>query len=94
MPLSKVADAAGTPLYVYSSALLRARFRAIDAAFGTYPHALHYALKANSALAIARRVVPETSSAEMRHAAAKVLTLQPVAEIERLLNESFATASK
>ncbi len=33
---------------------LRARYRAIDAAFGSYPHAIHYALKANSTLAIAR----------------------------------------
>ena len=33
---------------------LRERYRAIDEAFGGYPHALHYALKANSTLAIAR----------------------------------------
>ena len=32
-------------------ASLRERYRAIDAAFGGYPHALHYALKANSTLA-------------------------------------------
>ena len=39
---------------MYSAAPLRERYRAIDAAFGGYPHALHYALKANSTLAIAR----------------------------------------
>ncbi len=49
-----MAAAAGTPLYVYSAALLRDRYRRIDAAFGGYPHAIHYALKANSTLAIAR----------------------------------------
>ena len=54
IPLSAVAGAEGTPVYVYSAAAFRARYRAIDAAFGDYPHALHYALKANSALAIAR----------------------------------------
>ena len=52
--LSAVAQAEGTPLYVYSADLLRARYRAIDAAFGGYPHRLHYALKANSTFAIAR----------------------------------------
>jgi diaminopimelate decarboxylase len=52
--LAAIAGAEGTPLYVYSAALLRARYRAIDAAFGGYPHRLHYALKANSTLAIAR----------------------------------------
>jgi diaminopimelate decarboxylase len=41
---------------VYSAATIRARYRAIDAAFGGYPHAVHYALKANSTLAIARLV--------------------------------------
>ena len=54
VPLSAVAAAEGTPVYIYSAAVLRARYRAIDAAFGSYPHALHYALKANSTLAIAR----------------------------------------
>jgi diaminopimelate decarboxylase len=52
--LGAIASAAGTPLYVYSAAVLRERYQAIDAAFGGYPHAVHYALKANSTLAIAR----------------------------------------
>ncbi len=54
VPLAAIADAVGTPLYVYSAATVRARYRALDAAFGAYPHALHYALKANSSLALAR----------------------------------------
>jgi diaminopimelate decarboxylase len=53
VPLAEIAAAEGTPLYVYSAATLRARYRAIDDAFGAYPHAIHYALKANSTLAIA-----------------------------------------
>jgi diaminopimelate decarboxylase len=52
--LSAIAGAEGTPVYVYSAGLLRTRYREIDAAFGAYPHRLHYALKANSTLAIAR----------------------------------------
>jgi diaminopimelate decarboxylase len=52
--LSAIADAEGTPLYVYSAAALRERYQAIDRAFGSYPHAIHYALKANSTLAIVR----------------------------------------
>jgi diaminopimelate decarboxylase len=52
--LSAIADAEGTPVYVYSAAMLRQRYRDVDEAFGGYPHALHYALKANSTLAIAR----------------------------------------
>ncbi len=56
VPLSAIAEAVGTPVYVYSAAAFRARYRAIDAAFGRYPHALHYALKANSTLAVARLI--------------------------------------
>ena len=52
VPLSTIARAEGTPLYVYSAAGIRERYRAIDDAFEGYPHRLHYALKANSALAI------------------------------------------
>ena len=54
VPLEPLAAAHGTPLYVYSAATIAARYRAIDDAFAGYPHAIHYALKANSTLAIAR----------------------------------------
>jgi diaminopimelate decarboxylase len=54
VPLADIAAAEGTPLYVYSAATIAARYRAIDEAFASYPHALHYALKANSTLALAR----------------------------------------
>ena len=54
VPLVEIAAQTATPVYVYSAALLRERYSAIDAAFGAYPHALHYALKANSSLALVR----------------------------------------
>ena len=54
VPLSRIAAAEGTPLYVYSAATIGERYRAIDDAFTGYPHTLHYALKANSTLALAR----------------------------------------
>jgi len=64
VPLSAIAEAEGTPLYVYSAAVLRDRYQAIDAAFGDYPHRLHYALKANSTLALARRLCELGSAAD------------------------------
>jgi diaminopimelate decarboxylase len=54
VPLDELAAEHGTPLYVYSASTIVSRYRAIDEAFATYPHALHYALKANSTLAIVR----------------------------------------
>jgi len=54
VPLDRVARDAGTPLHVYSAPLIAARYRELDAAFGTYPHRLHYAIKANATLAVVR----------------------------------------
>jgi diaminopimelate decarboxylase len=62
--LEPIAAAEGTPLYVYSAATIAARYRAIDEAFAGYPHAIHYALKANSTLAIARLLRSLGSSAD------------------------------
>jgi diaminopimelate decarboxylase len=42
----------GTPVYIYSARAIREAYRAIDAAFFAYPHTIHYALKANSTLAV------------------------------------------
>ncbi len=49
-----IAAQVGTPAYIYSAAAIREAYRSIDDAFAAYPHAIHYALKANSTLAIAR----------------------------------------
>jgi diaminopimelate decarboxylase len=62
--LDGIAAAEGTPLYVYSAATIAARYRAIDDAFAGYPHAIHYALKANSTLAITRLLRGLGSSAD------------------------------
>jgi len=62
--LQAIADREGTPVYVYSAALIRERFRALDEAFAGYPHALHYALKANSGLAIGRLLQQLGSAAD------------------------------
>ena len=64
LPLAPLAEAHGTPLYVYSAATMTARYRAIDDAFAGYPHSIHYALKANSTLAIARLLRALGSSAD------------------------------
>ena len=49
-----IIERVGTPAYIYSARAIRDAYRAIDEAFAGYPHAIHYALKANSTLAIAR----------------------------------------
>jgi diaminopimelate decarboxylase len=50
--LSQIGERFGTPCFVYSRAALEEAFRGYDQAFGTRPHLICYAMKANSNLAI------------------------------------------
>lgn len=52
--LSEIAAAAGTPCYVYGAAGIRDRYLAYRDALVGVPHAICYAVKANSSLAILR----------------------------------------
>ncbi len=52
VPLDAIADAYGTPCYVYSRAALEDRFLAFKQAFAGCAHRICYAVKANSNLAI------------------------------------------
>jgi diaminopimelate decarboxylase len=52
--LEDVAREYGTPLYVYSAESIRNSYHDLDQAFGSHPHRIHYALKANSSFAIVR----------------------------------------
>lgn len=54
--VSGVARVTGTPVHIYSGATIDARYRALDDAFGAWPHRLHYAIKANATLGIVRRM--------------------------------------
>lgn len=53
-PTSKLAERFGTPLYVYSASLIRARFQGFNQAFRNLPHTICYSVKANSNLHILR----------------------------------------
>ncbi len=50
--LDTVADALGTPTYVYSSAYMRERLEHLHDAFAATPHRIHYSVKANSNLSV------------------------------------------
>jgi diaminopimelate decarboxylase len=52
VPLDEIAREVGTPTYVYSSSMVRDRYRRLDHAIGALPHRIHYTLKANSNAAI------------------------------------------
>ncbi len=52
VPLPEIAEAVGTPTYVYSTATLERHYRVFDAAFAAVPHLVCYAMKANSNQAV------------------------------------------
>lgn len=52
--LSKLSQRHGSPLYVYSAAMIRERYAAFEHAFRQVPHTLCYSVKANSNLSILR----------------------------------------
>src|SRR5690242_21272931 len=56
VPLRKIADEVGTPVYVYSEATLERHVRVFEEAFQSVPHLICYAVKANSNLTILRRL--------------------------------------
>src|SRR5262245_58454528 len=62
--VAEIVDATGTPMYVYCANTIPGAYRAIDDAFARYPHRIHYALKANSTLAIARLLQSMGSAAD------------------------------
>jgi diaminopimelate decarboxylase len=54
VPVRRIAEAVGTPFYLYSHATLSHHFRTFDAAFAGFPHIICFAVKANGNLAILR----------------------------------------
>lgn len=54
VPLPRIVEEIGTPVYIYSRASIESAYRLLDQAFGSLPHSICYAVKANSNLAILR----------------------------------------
>jgi len=50
--LDTLAEAAGTPAYVYSATAIREQYQRLDAALSPVPHRIHYACKANASLGL------------------------------------------
>ena len=64
VPLSEIAEGAGTPVYVYSYGALERAYRELDEAFSGLDHMVCYAVKANGNLAVLRALA---SSGRGRH---------------------------
>jgi diaminopimelate decarboxylase len=82
--LESLAERLGTPLYVYSQAVVRERFRILDAAFRGFPHTLCYSVKANSNLSLLQEMARMGAGFDVVSGG----------ELERVLRVSRKTAAK
>jgi diaminopimelate decarboxylase len=57
VPIERIVEAVGTPVFIYSASELAARYDALDAAFSGAPHSICYAIKANMNLAVVHTLV-------------------------------------
>ena len=85
VPLRRIADAVGTPFYVYSHARLLRQFRAFDSAFNDVPHFIAYAIKANSNVAILRLLAKEGSGGDIVSGGELYRALQAGIEPQRIV---------
>jgi diaminopimelate decarboxylase len=82
LPIADIASAVGTPCYVYSGGSIRSRYAELASAFAGYPHALHYALKANSTFALVK----------LLHALGMAADANSVGEIDVAMRAGFTPA--
>ena len=52
VPVKKIVQEVGTPVYIYSSATIKRHFKVFDESFKSIPHLVCYSVKANSNLAV------------------------------------------
>jgi diaminopimelate decarboxylase len=65
VPLSEIAEGAGTPTYVYSHAALEKAYAELDEAFSGLDHLVCYAVKANGNLAVLRTLASLGAGADI-----------------------------
>ncbi len=65
VPLSEIAEGAGTPTYVYSHAAIERAYTELDEAFSGLDHLVCYAVKANGNLAVLRALASLGAGADI-----------------------------
>jgi len=65
VPVAEIAEAVGTPLYVYSAGTILDHYRKIAEAFSPIEHLICYSLKANANLSIVRLLAGEGAGADV-----------------------------
>jgi diaminopimelate decarboxylase len=83
--LEHIADAVGTPAYVYSATALAEAYDAFDAAFAGVPHMLCYSIKSNMNLAVVRLLVRRGAGVDVTSGGELFRALRAGAEPARIV---------
>ncbi|MGC9109584.1 MAG: diaminopimelate decarboxylase [Caldimicrobium sp.] len=65
VPVRKIVEKYGTPLYIYSGKTIRRHFKVFDSAFEEIPHLTCYSVKANSNLGVLSLLAKEGAGADV-----------------------------
>ncbi|HEY5648257.1 MAG TPA: diaminopimelate decarboxylase [Nitrospiria bacterium] len=65
VPVRSIVERHGTPVYIYSANTLTRQYRAYEKAFGSIPHIISFAMKANSNQAVLRIFAKEDGGADI-----------------------------
>ncbi|MBW1680292.1 MAG: diaminopimelate decarboxylase, partial [Deltaproteobacteria bacterium] len=85
VPVARIAEEVGTPLYLYSHATLRQHFRAVDDAFGDVRHLTCFSMKSNSNLAVLRLFALEGGGVDIVSAGELYRALRAGVEPDRIV---------
>ncbi len=83
--LERIAEAVGTPAYVYSASALTEAYDAFDSAFAGVPHTLCYAIKSNMNLAVVRLLVRRGAGVDVTSGGELFRALRAGAEPSRIV---------
>jgi diaminopimelate decarboxylase len=85
VPLERIADQVGTPVYVYSATALAEAYDALDAAFTGVRHAICYSIKSNMNLAVVRTLVNRGAGVDVTSGGELFRALRAGAEPARIV---------
>ncbi len=85
VPLARIADEVGTPVFVYSAGALAAGYDALDQAFAGARHTICYSIKSNMNLAVVRTLVSRGAGVDVTSGGELFRALRAGADPDRIV---------
>ena len=85
VPLARIVESVGSPVFVYSATALTNGYDALDAAFGEARHTICYAIKSNMNLAVVRTLVARGAGVDVTSGGELFKALRAGADPQRIV---------